>query len=149
MNRDTPTLLSQVMGMVPMVQTLNIEFIDFEPQRAVFQMADQAEFRDQTEGIDIGALFTLGETAAGALLFGNFGDYLDRVTPLMAGGTMTVDEVARGTITATATMVPTPAEILKQVDAGVRPEWSVDVTLADEHGTVTGRVVAAMTLRIN
>ncbi|MFN2571281.1 MAG: DNA/RNA non-specific endonuclease, partial [Gemmatimonadales bacterium] len=51
-----------------------------------------------------GAMFALGETASGAVVLANFVDIMDRVTPLAAAADIKYVAVAKGEVTATATI---------------------------------------------
>ncbi len=49
----------------PMVRTLNIEYLETTPERAVLALPDQGEYRNHVGGPHAGAMFTLGESAGG------------------------------------------------------------------------------------
>jgi uncharacterized protein (TIGR00369 family) len=115
---------------VPMVKTLNIAFDDINPQRAVVRLPDQSEYHNHIGGLHAGAMFTLGETATGALVLGHFGDLLEVATPLAVEATIRYLKVAFGDVTAVATIDADPAALRAQVLAGERPEFTVEVELS-------------------
>jgi len=115
---------------VPMVKTLNIAFDDINPQRAVARLPDQSEYHNHIGGLHAGAMFTLGETATGALVLGHFGDLLEVATPLAVEATIRYLKVAFGDVTAVATIDADPAALRAQVLAGERPEFTVEVELS-------------------
>jgi acyl-coenzyme A thioesterase PaaI-like protein len=146
---DFSTLVSQMPTLVPIVGTLNIEFLEVEPQRVVLRLPDQPEYRNHIGGPHAGAMFTLAETATGALVLGNFGPLLDRVTPLAVEASIRYRRVAMGPLRAEAVMADAPESIVHRVEAGERPEWSITVSLATEDGTVTGEAEFLWTLKSN
>ena len=79
---DSDTVKSSFPQVVPMVGTLALEFEDLQPQRAVMVLPDQAPYHNHVAGPHAGAMFTLGESASGALVFVNFGDRMGEGTTL-------------------------------------------------------------------
>ena len=100
-------------------------------------------------GPHAGAMFSLGESASGAVVLLHFGATLGRATPLAVGATIRYLKLALGPVTATATLGRPVAEVLGELDAGERPEFDVAVQLTTEDGTVTGEMTVLWTLRPN
>ena len=144
---DFHDLVAQMPTAVPMVGTLNIEFLELEPQRVVLRLPDQPAYHNHIGGLHAGAMFTLAETATGAIVLGNFGAHLARATPLAVDATIRYKKIARGPMYAEALMHDTPESILATLDAGERPQWTIDVTLATEDWTVTGEATFTWTLK--
>ncbi len=146
---DFATLVAQMPTQVPMVGTLNIEFRELGPQRVLLRLPDQPEYHNHIGGLHAGAMFTLAETATGALVLGNFGMHLARAVPLAVDASIRYRKIARGPVTAEATMAETADQIMAQLDSGERPEWRIPVTLSTEDGTVTGEASFLWTLKPN
>jgi uncharacterized protein (TIGR00369 family) len=144
---DFHDLVAQMPKAVPMVGTLNIEFLELAPQRVVLRLPDQAPYHNHIGGLHAGAMFTLAETATGAIVLGNFGSQLHRATPLAVESTIRYRRIAMGPLYAEALMHETPESILDRLDAGERPEWRIDVSLATEDWTVTGEASFVWTLK--
>jgi uncharacterized protein (TIGR00369 family) len=144
---DFHDLVAQMPTAVPMVGTLNIEFLELDRQRVVLRLPDQPEYRNHIGGPHAGAMFTLAETATGAIVLGNFGMHLDRATPLAVDATIRYKRIAMGPIYAEALMHDTPESVLARLDAGERPEFRIEVTLATEDWTVTGEASFLWTLK--
>jgi uncharacterized protein (TIGR00369 family) len=144
---DFTTLVSQMPTAVPMVGTLNIEFLELAPQRVVLRLPDQPEYHNHIGGLHAGAMFTLAETATGAIVLGNFGMHMDRATPLAVESTIRYKRIAMGPMYAEALMHDTPESIMARLDAGERPEWRIEVSLATEDWTVTGEASFLWTLK--
>lgn len=146
---DFATVAAQMPTLVPMVGTLQLEFLELEPHRAVLRLPDLPEFRNHIGGPHAGAMFTLAESATGALVLGNFGRHLHVATPLAVEATIRYRKVAMGPLYAEALMVDEPAQILERLGAGERPQFSIEVSLATEDWTVTGEASFLWTLRPN
>lgn len=134
---------------VPMVGTLSLEFVALDHRTAVMRLADQQEYRNHVGGPHAGAMFTLGESASGALVLANFGDRLADATPLAVEATIRYLKLALGDVTATATISRDPGDVLAELDAGQRPEFRVDIELSTADGTHTGEMVVLWTLKPN
>lgn len=106
---------------VPMARTLNLEFIEAGPERAVVALPDQGDFHNHVGGPHAGAMFTLGESASGAIVLAAFGDQLSRAVPLAVGAEIAYRKLAMGVVTATATLGRPAAEVVAQLDAGSAP----------------------------
>ncbi|WP_329416941.1 DUF4442 domain-containing protein [Streptomyces sp. NBC_00704] len=134
---------------VPMARTLNLEFIEAGPERAVVALPDQGDFHNHVGGPHAGAMFTLGESASGAIVLAAFGDQLSRAVPLAVGAEIAYRKLAMGVVTATATLGRPAAEVVAQLDAGERPEFPVAIEIRRADGAVTGEMTVTWTLRPN
>ncbi|MFG2574247.1 DUF4442 domain-containing protein [Streptomyces sp. NPDC048481] len=134
---------------VPMARTLNLEFIEAGPERAVVALPDQGDFHNHVGGPHAGAMFTLGESASGAIVLAAFGDQLSRAVPLAVGAEIAYRKLAMGVVTATATLGRPAAEVVAELDAGERPEFPVAIEIRRADGAVTGEMTVTWTLRPN
>ncbi len=132
---------------VPMVGTLNIEYLELDADHALLRMADQPAYHNHIGGIHAGAMFTLAETASGAIVLAEFGDMFDRLVPLAVQATIRYLKVAMGPLTADAVMNASVEDVLAELDSGKRPEFNVTVAIKDESGTQTGEMVILWTLK--
>ena len=152
---DTPSTTSQpsiaelLPATVPMVRTMNLEFLECTAERAVLRLPDQAEYHNHLAGPHAGALFTLAESASGAIVLAAFGDQLGRAVPLAVSAEIAYRKLAKGAITATAVLGRPAAEVVAELDDGSRPEFPVAITLTREDGGVTGEMTVVWTLRPN
>ena len=146
---DSDTVKSSFPQVVPMIGTLALEFEDLQPQRAVMVLPDQAPYHNHVAGPHAGAMFTLGESASGALVFVNFGDRMGEATPLAVEATIRYLKFAKGRVTATATMDRDPADVIAELDDGKRPEFAVEIALTTDDGTQTGAMTVLWTLKPN
>ncbi|GAA5065332.1 DUF4442 domain-containing protein [Streptomyces sp. SID10815] len=134
---------------VPMVRTLKLEYLETTPERAVLSLPDQEEYRNHVGGPHAGAMFTLGESASGAVVLAAFGDQLSRAVPLPVDARIAFKKVALGPVKATATLDRPIAEVVAELDEGRRPEFPVTVRIQREDGAVTSEMTVVWTLRPN
>ncbi|HEY9332080.1 MAG TPA: DUF4442 domain-containing protein [Streptomyces sp.] len=136
-----------VAASVPMVRTLNLEFLESTAERAVVRMPDQADFHNHVGGPHAGAMFTLAESASGAIVMAAFGDQLTRAVPLAVNAEIAYRKLAMGEVTATATLGRPVADVVAELDAGERPEFPVAVRIRRADDAVTGEMTVLWTLR--
>jgi len=142
-----PSTGEMMAATVPMVRTLNLEFTETGAERAVVSLPDQSDFHNHVGGPHAGAMFTLAESASGAIVLAAFGDQLSRAVPLAVRAEIGYRKLAMGPVTATAELGRPVADVLAELDAGERPEFPVHVSITREDGAVTGEMTIDWTLR--
>ncbi|EXU66730.1 hypothetical protein Z951_18650 [Streptomyces sp. PRh5] len=147
MSETLPSVGEMLAATVPMVRTLNLEFREVSPERAVLCLPDQPDFHNHVGGPHAGAMFTLAESASGAIVLAAFGDQLGRAVPLAVRAEIDYKKLAKGPVTATAALGRPAAEVVAELDAGERPEFPVNVAITREDGAVTGEMSIVWTLR--
>lgn len=141
--------MSPLLDAVPFARTLGIQFTSVTPTTAVAVLPDSERLHNHVGGPHAGALFTLAESASGAIVLAAFGEMLDRATPLAVRAVVGYRKLAMGEVTATATLGRPAAEVIAELDVGQRPEFDVPVTLTNAEGTVTAEITVTWTLRPN
>ncbi len=144
---DLAAVAGTLPQLVPFVGTMGLEFVSLDDESAVLRLPDDPATRNHVGGQHAGAVFTLGETAAGALVLRHFGEQLERVTPLAVEATIRYLSLSKGTVTATATTAADPSAVLAELDAGTRPEFDVEVVLHSDAVEEPSEPTAAMTVR--
>ncbi|MEV0004702.1 DUF4442 domain-containing protein [Micromonospora sp. NPDC050980] len=154
MSIDSRQVAAGLLEAVPFARTLGIEVVEVAPEadggvRAVVRLPDDPAHHNHVGGPHAGAMFTLGETASGAVVLAAFGSVLDRAVPLAVTATIGYRKVAMGPVLATARLARPPADVLAELDAGQRPEFGVEVAIGTEDGVVTSSLTVTWTLRPN
>ncbi|MCM2417651.1 DUF4442 domain-containing protein [Streptomyces sp. SID13666] len=149
MSETLPSTGELLAATVPMVRTLNLQFGETSAERAVVTLPDQPDFHNHVGGPHAGAMFTLAESASGAIVLSAFGDQLSRAVPLAVRAEIAYAKLAMGPVTATAELGRPVADVVAELDAGERPEFPVRVTIRREDGAVTGEMSIIWTLRLN
>lgn len=146
---DVDVVKTNFPQLVPMVGTLGLVIDSLDDTTAVMRLPDQPAFHNHVAGPHAGAMFSLAESASGALVLVNFGDRMAHATPLAVEATIRYQKLAMGDVTATAVMSRSAKVVLAELDRGERPEFDVNVALSTTDGTVTGEMVINWTLRPN
>lgn len=149
---DPDLVRAQYPSMVPMVTTLHLGFVDLALDRCVMRLPDDPAYRNHVGGPHAGAMWTLAESASGALVFANFGDLVADVTPFPVEATIRFLKVALGPVTATATLGVEAADAVATLESGRRPEFPVEIELSTGEGDdrlVTGSMTVTWTLKLN
>ncbi|MEU2870210.1 DUF4442 domain-containing protein [Streptomyces olivoreticuli] len=147
MSETQPSIGDMLVATVPMARTLNLVFEETTAQRAVVRLPDQPDYHNHVGGPHAGAMFTLAESASGAIVLAAFGDQLSRAVPLAVRAEIGYKKLAKGPVTATAELGRPAAEVVAELDAGERPEFPVRVAITREDGAVTGEMTVVWTLR--
>ncbi|MCL2554864.1 MAG: DUF4442 domain-containing protein [Actinomycetia bacterium] len=149
MSETMPSIGELMAATVPMARTLNLDYTETTAERAVVVLPDQPEYRNHVGGPHAGAMFTLAESASGAVVLGAFGDQLGRAVPLPVRCELAWTKLAKGPVTATAVLGRPAAEVVAELDAGQRPEFPVEVSVRREDGAETSHMTIVWTLRPN
>ncbi|MEW2487904.1 DUF4442 domain-containing protein [Streptomyces sp. NPDC048411] len=143
------TVADMLLATVPMARTLNLEFLETTSERAVVRLPDQADYHNHVGGPHAGAMFTLAESASGAIVIAAFGDQMSRAVPLAVKAEIGYKKLAMGVVTATAILGRPVADVVAELDAGKRPEFPVAIEIRRADGAVTGEMTVVWTLRPN
>lgn len=149
MSETLPSIGEMMAATVPMARTLDLEFTETTTDRAVVRLPDRPDFHNHVGGPHAGAMFTLAESASGAIVLAAFGDQLSRAVPLAVRAEIGYRKLAMGPVTATAQLGRPAADVIAELDAGERPEFPVEVAITREDGAVTGEMTITWTLRPN
>ena len=152
MTIDSRRVAAGMLEAVPFARTLGFEFVEIAPEadggvRAVVRLPDSPATHNHVAGPHAGAMFTLGETASGAVVLAAFGHLLDRAVPLAVRADIAYRKLARGAVLATARLARPAREVTAELEAGRRPEFPVVVEIATEDGTPTSEMTVVWTLR--
>ncbi|WP_326561283.1 DUF4442 domain-containing protein [Micromonospora sp. NBC_01796] len=152
MTIDSRQIAAGMLDAVPFVRTLGFEFVEIAPDgaegvRVGVRLPDTPATHNHVGGPHAGALFTLGETASGAVVLAAFGAMLDRVVPLAVTANIAYRKLALGPVRATARLGRPVAEVTAEFDAGTRPEFPVLVEIGTEDGELTAEMTVVWTLR--
>jgi acyl-coenzyme A thioesterase PaaI-like protein len=149
MSETLPSIGELMAATVPMARTLNLEYVETTAERAVLLLPDQPDFHNHVGGPHAGAMFTLAESASGAIVLAAFGDQLGRAVPLAVRAEIAYAKLAMGPVTATAELGRPVAEVVADLDAGERPEFPVEVAIRRADGAETAHMTIVWTLRPN
>lgn len=152
MSIDSSQVAAGMLAAVPFARTLGLEFVEVAAEadgavQAVVRLPDTTATHNHVGGPHAGAMFSLGETASGAVVVAAFAHVLDRATPLAVNADIAYRKLAMGSVRATARLARPVADVVAELDAGQRPEFPVHVDIATEEGRPTGEMTILWTLR--
>lgn len=152
MSIDSSQVAAGMLAAVPFARTLGLEFVEVAAEadgavQAVVRLPDTTATHNHVGGPHAGAMFSLGETASGAVVVAAFAHVLDRATPLAVNADIAYRKLAMGSVRATARLARPVADVVAELDAGHRPEFPVHVDIATEEGKPTGEMTILWTLR--
>jgi|SRR5918998_6047472 uncharacterized protein (TIGR00369 family) len=139
--------MTPLLDAVPFARTLGIRFTSVTADTAVAELPDATALHNHVGGPHAGAMFSLAETASGAIVLAAFGPYLHLATPLAVRASIEYVKLAMGNVTATATLARPAGEVVAELEAGQRPEFDVAIVLANTDGVTTGQMTVTWTLR--
>lgn len=152
MSIDSSQVAAGMLAAVPFARTLGLEFVEVAAEadgvvQAVVRLPDTTATHNHVGGPHAGAMFSLGETASGAVVVAAFAHVLDRATPLAVNADIAYRKLAMGSVRATARLARPVADVVAELEAGQRPEFPVHVDIATEEGKPTGEMTILWTLR--
>ena len=145
---DFEAIAALMPQLVPFVGTLGITYDALDDEHAVCSLRDEASFHNHVGGLHAGAIFTLAETASGALLMAAYEDLVQSGhTPLAASATIAYTKFASGPVTATATFARSPSEARAELaETGKTVQTPIEVVLSTSDGE-TGRMTISWAIR--
>jgi uncharacterized protein (TIGR00369 family) len=134
--------------LVPFVKTLGIDYLELDAERAVLRLRDEPTFHNHVGGLHAGAMFTLAESASGAVVIASFEDLLATVTPLAASATISYVRLAKGPVTAEAVLGRPADEVRAELArTGETVQFPVQVTMTTEDGRTNAEMTISWALR--
>ncbi len=125
---------------VPFNQHLGLEVAELAPGRGVVVLPDSERLRNHVGTQHAGGLFAAGEAASGAAFVSVFAERLSDITPLAESASIAYKRLARGPITATATLDRDADDLLEELDADGRIRFPVAVQLTNGAGDVVAEM---------
>jgi uncharacterized protein (TIGR00369 family) len=134
---------------VPFAGHLGLDIASVAEGKAVVVLPERQELTNHVGSQHAGALFTVAETASGAAFVGAFAERMGDVTPLARSAEIAYEKIAKGPITATATLGMPKDEALATLDREGRVEFPCEVVLADADGIQVAAATVRWHVRLN
>lgn len=146
---DPSWLTDALRSSAPFIRTLGLEVVALDDDHALLRLPHSEAVLNHFGGPHAGAIFSLGESAAAALMVQHFGGWLDRALPLAVSGEIRWSRVARSGVTAEARMQRPVADVRAELEQGGRPEWSTRVVFRrEEDGAECAEMTVVLTLQL-
>jgi len=134
---------------VPFVGYLGIEITEMAEGEATAVLPERSELTNHVGSQHAGALFAAAETASGAAFVGAFLERMADVTPLARSAEINYEMIAKGPISANATLGMPKGEALSTLDADGKVEFPCEVVLEDGDGTQVASATIRWHVRLN
>ena len=134
---------------VPFAGFLGLEITKMAEGEATVVLPERQDLTNHVGSQHAGALFTAAENASGAAFVGAFAERMGDVTPLARSAEIAYEKIARGPITAQATLGIPKDEALATLDRDGKVEFPCDVVLSDAEGTQVASATVRWHVRLN
>lgn len=127
-------------SLVPFVDTVGLRITEVGPGTATATLASRREVHNHIGTVHAGALYTVGESATGAVVLGLFGDLLPGLFIALKGATVAHTKARPGDLIAEAAVVGDAGALRELYEAEGKADFDVQVrfTVEDtEVATVT------------
>ncbi len=146
---DFDALRAALAQAIPYNSHLGLEVVDIGEGTGVVRLPDSESLRNHVGSQHAGGLFSAAEAASGGAFAGAFAEQMGSITPLAKSARIDYLKLARGPITATATLIEPKQDLLSRLEADGRVEFPVEVALTDEDGTRVAEVTVDWHVRSN
>ena len=139
---DYEAMAEALQGAIPFNTHIKLEVAEVGDGRGVVLLPDDKKLHNHVGSQHAAGLFAAGEAASGAAFMGAFADHLAGLTPLARTAEIDYRKLAKGEITATATLGEDVDGLLEKLESEGKVEFPVQIEMAD----ADGQVVAGMTV---
>jgi acyl-coenzyme A thioesterase PaaI-like protein len=134
---------------IPYNNHLGLRYTEVTEGRGVVSLPEADNLKNHVGSQHAGALFSAGEAASGGAFVGAFAERMAGITPLARDAQINYLKLARGEITATATLSQPAAALLERLDADGKVEFPVEVELTDGEGVKVAEMTVNWHVRKN
>jgi len=127
-------------SIIPFVRTVGLSIDEVGPGTATASLVCRTEVQNHLGTVHAGALYTVGESATGAVVLGLFMDLLPGVFIALKSAQVKHTKARNGDLLAKAQLLGDPTEVRKRYDETGKADFEVEVGF-----TVDGTEVAEIT----
>ena len=134
---------------IPYNRYVGLDVAEVADGRAVVRLPAEEHLKNHVGTQHAGALFSAGEAASGGAFAGAFAEHMAGITPLARSAEISYLKLAKGPITATATLGADKEKLLASLGADGRVEFPVTVDLSDGEGNKVAEMTVQWHVRRN
>jgi acyl-coenzyme A thioesterase PaaI-like protein len=134
---------------IPYNRHVGLDVTEVADGRGVIRLPEEEHLKNHVGTQHAGALFSAGEAASGGAFAGAFAEHMADITPLARSAEISYLKLAKGPITATATLGADKEKLLASLEADGRVEFAVTVDLTDGEGTKVAEMTVHWHVRKN
>jgi acyl-coenzyme A thioesterase PaaI-like protein len=139
---DYEAMAEALEAAIPFNTHIGLEVAEVADGRGVVRLPDEGKLHNHVGSQHAAGLFAAGEAASGAAFMGAFAEHLAGLTPLARSAEIDYRKLAKGVVTATATLGEDVEALLERLESDGKVEFPVEIEMAD----ADGQVVAGMTV---
>ena len=147
MSLDYEAVRAGMQAAIPYNNHLGLRYTEVSAGRSVVSLPDADQLKNHVGSQHAGALFSAGEAASGGAFVGAFAERMAEVTPLARDARIDYLKLARGEITATATLPEPFDSLLQRLEAEGKVEFRVEVELTDGEGVTVAEMTVGWHVR--
>lgn len=133
---------------IPLNKTMGIRLDEVTSSAASATLPEQPAYANHIGTPHAAAIFALAEAASGACVGGAFAEHMGTLTPLAKEATIRYRKIAKGDLTARATLVEPVADLLAALPAAEKGvEAHVKVVVTDAQGVDASEVAVTWFLK--
>ena len=144
MNPDA--VKQMLMSMVPFIGPVGLELGDVQAGHATATLPSRREVHNHLGTAHAGAVYTLGESASGAVVLSVFADLLPGVFVALKSARVAHQKAVAGDVLATASVDGEPTDVRSAYDANGKIDFDVNVALTVD-GVPTAEIVYTWAVR--
>ena len=114
-------------SIVPFVNTVGLTITEVGPGTATAVLDNRKDVQNHIGSVHAGALYTVGESATGAVVLSLFGDLLPNVFIALKSAAVAHSKARPGNLTAIATLKGNAKEVRSAFDVTGKADFDVDV----------------------
>lgn len=138
---------AQMAQSLPFIRFVGVDIVEVGPGRGVAAVGAREELSNHIGTQHAGVIFTLGEAASGAAMSGAFADIIPSIRPVAAEASIRYLKLARGALTATATLAEPVEQVRAAFAADRRAAFTVAVSIRDDREQVVAEMRVAWSVR--
>ena len=124
---NAEAIKNMLSSIVPFVRTVGLSIDEVGPGTATASLSSRTEIHNHLGTVHAGALYTVGESATGAVVLGLFMDLLPGVFIALKSARVQHTKARSGDLLAKAQLVGDPAEVRKSYDQTGKADFDITV----------------------
>lgn len=149
MSVDYAAMAAGYEALIPFAKLIGLRVASIGPGTATVVLPQTPDTINHVQSQHAGALFTCGESASGGAFIGTFAERMGEITPLAQSAEIRYTRIARGDVTANATLDADPVAIFEELDREGKVRFNVQVALVDPDGTGVAEMTVQWYVRKN
>jgi acyl-coenzyme A thioesterase PaaI-like protein len=146
---DYDAMAEALQAAIPFNSHIGLEVAEVGDGRGVVRLPDEGQLHNHVGSQHAAGLFAAGEAASGAAFLGAFAEHLAGLTPLARSAEIDYSKLAKGVITATATLDENVESLLETLESEGKVVFPVGIEMTDGDGETVANMTVNWHVRKN